>query len=384
MRKIAVFTATRAEYGVLRPVLQKLSILQDCTLQLLVSGTHLVQEQGYTLDEILSDGFSPVACIPFPLKDTTKTSLIPCISVMIAELGKTLAALEPDIFVVLGDRYECLAAAYTASLCMIPIAHISGGDITEGAIDDNFRHAITKLSHLHFTDCEVYRKRVIQLGEQPERVWNVGSTGVENALTLPLLPQKEITSFLKIGEHSPYFLCTFHPVTLEAGQEVGQVKALCEALDAFPQYKIIFTGANADAGGNTINRFLHEYSQAQPDRVQVHRSLGVVRYLSAAKYASCVVGNSSSGILEIPSLGTPVLNIGDRQKGRISSDAVLHCPPSPDDIIQKLTQSLTPEHKEKAQTSPNPYQKNGTSSAICEVLQNYPLEGILKKSFCDI
>ncbi len=384
MRKIAVFTATRAEYGLLRPLLFRLQESDTIQLQIIVSGTHLSHAHGYTLHEIEKDGFMPTAYVELNFSCEDTKSLCSIAGEALSCMGHTLTQLNPDMLVLLGDRYECLAAATAATLCSIPIVHIHGGEITEGAIDDCFRHAITKMAHLHFTSCDGYRKRVIQLGEQPERVWNVGALGVENALHLPLLSRDEVYTFLGLPQNTPYFLCTFHPVTLEAGEEESQLQEVINALDQFPEYYVIFTGANADLGGNAINKLLHQYQTAQPQRVQVHQSLGVLRYLSAAKYASCVVGNSSSGILEIPSLATPVVNIGDRQKGRIASDAVLHCPPLSSDIAEKFRQSLTPEHKKVAATVSNPYNKTGTSMAICKILQSYPLQGILKKSFYNI
>ena len=384
MRTVAVFTATRAEYGLLRPLLLRLRESRQCRLQLIVSGTHLSHAHGYTLTEIQHDGFEPDATIPLDFSKDSPGHLCGALGTMIAETGASLARLQPDIFVLLGDRYECLGAATAAAMMQIPVAHIHGGEITRGALDDSFRHAVTKLSHLHFTSCEPYRQRVIQLGEQPDRVWNVGALGVENALSLPLFDETAVRDYLHLEAGRPYFLCTFHPVTLEPGQEETQWREMQQALERYANHAVVVTGANADPGGGLINRMLAQWGRQQPERVRLFDSLGVLRYLSAAKYAACVVGNSSSGIIEIPSLGVPVVNIGDRQQGRIASPAVLHCPPEEDAIIASLTQALTPGCREHARVTPNPYEKAETSAAIAEILLTFPLRSILKKVFFDI
>ena len=294
-----------------------------------------------------------------------------------------MQSLNADILVLLGDRYECLGVALAAAMLRVPIAHIHGGEITEGAMDDNFRHAISKLAHLHFASCEPYRQRIIQMGEQPDKVWNVGSLGVENVRSLSLLDAAATRSILGVPDGLPYILCTFHPVTLEPGQELAQVSALCRALESFSQYQVIFTGVNADPGSGVLSRVLHQYADTQPERVRMVQSLGVLRYLSAAKHAACVVGNSSSGILEVPSLGVPVVNIGNRQKGRIVSCAVLNCSSEEKGIAAALHEALTPDRRRVAETTWNPYDKLGTSARIAEILQAAPLEGILSKKFYD-
>lgn len=384
MRTIAVFTATRAEYGLLRPVLLRLREAAGCRLRLLVSGTHLSPLHGHTLDEILADGFTPDAAIPLALDDDAPAALCASLGSMIGDTGRILSGLRPDLMMLLGDRYECLGAAMAAAMSCIPVAHIHGGEVTRGAVDDAFRHAVTKLAHLHFTSCEPYRRRVIQLGETPKRVWNVGALGVENALRLPLWDESRIRAELGLAPGRPYFLCTFHPVTLEPGDEDRQLDALCSALAAFPDHAVIFTGANADAGGLGLNCRLKAFAQTNLDRVRLFASLGVTRYLSAAKYASCVAGNSSSGIIEIPSLGTPVVNIGSRQGGRIASPAVLHCPAEKEAVASCLRRALTPEHRALARATPNPYEGKDTSATIARTLMEHPLEDILRKSFHDI
>lgn len=384
MRTIAVFTATRAEYGLLRPLLLRLRESSQCHLRLIVSGTHLSHAHGYTLTEIRSDGFEPDVMVPLNFSKDSPEHLCGALGTMIAETGAALARLQPDLLVLLGDRYECLGAATAAAMMQVPVAHIHGGEITRGAMDDNFRHAVTKLAHLHFTSCEQYRQRVIQLGEQPQCVWNVGAMGVENALSLPLLDEAAVREYLRLEAGRPYFLCTFHPVTLEPGQEETQWREVQQALERYADHAIIVTGANADPGGGLINRLLEEWSQQQPERVRLFASLGVLRYLSAAKHAACVVGNSSSGVVEIPSLGTPVVNIGDRQQGRVASSAVLHCPSQAGDIVTTVARALTLQFREYARITPNPYEKNGTSAAIAGILLTVPIESIRKKVFYDI
>ena len=377
-RCIAVFSGTRAEYGLLRPLLLKLK-KKDCTLKIIASGTHLSEAHGHTLEEIRNDGFSPI-CVDMQLGGDT--SLCRSMGLVLEGAGKVFEACPPDLLVVLGDRYETFCAVAAATIKGIPIAHIHGGETTIGAIDEAFRHSITKMSHLHFTSCEPYRQRVMQLGENPERVWNVGALGVENALTLHLPDEEALRRSVGLSP-GPYILCTFHPVTLEPGQETAQLQSLLNALDALPSYSIIFTGANADVGGNAINALLRAWASAQEGRVKLVSSLGVVRYLAAAKYAACVVGNSSSGILEVPSLGTPVLDIGNRQLGRIRSQAALSCEASEEAISAGLRMALSQEYRKKAQTALNPYQGENTSSRIVDILLHYPLQGILKKIFYD-
>ena len=384
MRTIAVFTATRADYGLLRPVLLRLREAADCHLRLLVSGTHLSPLHGHTLGEILADGFTPDATIPLVLDDDAPAALCGVMGHVVTGVGQAISRQQPDLLLLLGDRYECLGAAAAAAMCTVPVAHISGGEITRGANDDAFRHAVTKLAHLHFTSCEPYRRRVIQMGEAPERVWNVGALGVENALRLPLWDEARIRAELGLAPGRPYFLCTFHPVTLEPGDEDRQLDALCSALAAFPDHAVIFTGANADAGGLGLNDRLKAFTQANPDRVRLFASLGVMRYLSAAKYAACVAGNSSSGIIEVPSLGTPVVNIGSRQRGRIASSVVLHCPAEEEAVATCLRRALSSEHRALARVTPNPYEGKDTSAAIARILMEHPLENILRKNFHDI
>lgn len=383
MRKIAIFTGTRAEYSLLKPLLQGIQHHPCLDLQLIVSGSHLAEVHGMTVDAVLADGFVPDACVPVLLAGGATSTLHDCMGRALQGYGAVLQNLEPDIVVLLGDRYEafCMAAAATAN--NVPLAHIHGGELTLGAMDDVFRHAITKMSHLHFASCERYRQRILQLGEQPDRVWQVGALGVENVHSLPLLAEQEIRNFLGMGSQ-PYLLCTFHPVTLEPGCAVRHVHNLLTALAAFPAYGVVFTGANSDPEGEAVNILLQEHCRHSGLGHAFFLSLGGLRYLSAARYAACVLGNSSSGIVEVPSLGTPVLDIGDRQAGRERAACILHSSPEVDDIVKKLQIAVSPAQRECVRTSPNPYDTPGTSAAILDVLHTFPLKKLSRKVFYDL
>lgn len=383
-RRVAVFTGTRAEYSLLRPVLSGLRSAEDVDLSLIVGGSHFSTEHGNTVEEIINDGFIPDVRVPLSRLGGSSADICADMGIALHGVGEGLSRLAPDILVVLGDRYETLAAATAATLCGCPLAHIHGGEITEGAVDDAFRHAVTKMSHLHFASCDIYRQRIIQLGEQPDNVFTVGALGVENVLRQPMLSEVEIRRVLGLETGQPYILCTFHPVTLEPGAEREQLLVFLQALDGYPQYTIVFTGANADAGGAEINHALEAWAAKQPGRARLFPSLGNIRYLSAARYAACVAGNSSSGIVEIPSLGTPVLDIGARQKGRVRSAAVLHGEPVFPILRDALATVLSEEHAVRAKQATNPYEKPGTSEAIVSQLRSRSLKGILNKKFYSI
>lgn len=316
---------------------------------------------------------------------SSDSSIGVCKSMGLGMIGyaEALDRLAPDILVVLGDRYEAFAAAAAAMLSRIPIAHIHGGEITTGAMDESIRHAITKMSHLHFTSTEEYRRRVIQLGEDPERVFNVGALGIENIRNCPLPGKKRLEKEIKfhLGVHSA--LVTFHPVTLEKETAADQFGQLLHALNNFTDLKIIFTKANADMEGRIINRMIDDYVDAHADRAVAFTSMGQIRYLSAMKYVSVVVGNSSSGIIEAPSFGVPTVNIGDRQKGRVRAESVIDCPPETKAITDALRESLSPEFKKKASEAVNPYDKKNTARAITTILANSN-QIHLKKDFYDL
>lgn len=380
MRKIAVFTGTRAEYGLLSGVIARLRSNPDCLPQLIVSGTHLSPEHGYTINQITHDGLAPAAGIPLDLKDNSPAGICRAMGKALGEYAEQLHRLSPDLIVLLGDRYETFAMACAAHMLRLPIAHLHGGELTLGAVDDAFRHSITKMSHLHFASCEIHRERVIQLGEDPERVFNVGSLGVENCRALELASEREIRSELQLEAKIPYLVCTMHPVTLDKASPQEQVQPLLQALNQFPDQAVIFTGANADPGGDSINAILQEYVKKRQN-ARFFMSLGQKLYFSAVRYAACVLGNSSSGIIEVPSLGRAVVDIGNRQKGRVRAKTVLHAEQTEAAITKALAAALSPAYRQDSLHADNPYDKKGTARQIVEHVLSAPLENILNKNF---
>lgn len=324
MKKIAVVTASRAEYGLLTPLISAIYRDKDVKLDLIVTGTHLSKKYGYTINDIFEDGFPIAHMFPILEEGNTPYDVSVTMANAIKESAQCFHNERPDMVVILGDRTEMLGIASAAMNERIPIAHIHGGEVTEGAVDDCVRHALTKMSYLHFTASEEYRKRVIQLGESPDRVFNVGSLGTENILNITLLSEDKVRENIGIEVGRPYVIVTFHPVTLDDTSAIGHVFELCKAMEKENEYFYLITKSNADTGGDAINRMLNEYAEKHKN-VKLVDSLGVVRYLSAVKYASFVLGNSSSGILEAPVLGTPTINIGDRQKGRVMAETIINC-----------------------------------------------------------
>lgn len=383
---ICVVTGTRADYGLLRPLLLLLRSSPAVELRLVATGSHLSRAFGGTLDEVQADGFPIHAEIPLPIDGDRRQDIAHATGVAISAFTHYFSENRPDLLVVLGDRYEIFAASSSAALLGIPIAHISGGDTTEGAIDEFLRHSITKMSILHFTGCEDSRRRVIQLGEAPDRVFNVGEPGVENAATLAKLTPEELGADLgfPLAGH-PYAVVTFHPVTMENGSGEVQVKALIEAMDAVSELRYIVTLANADAGGRSINQ-IWKQAGARRQNWLVRPSLGVKRYLSALCHASLVLGNSSSGIVEAPFFHTPTVNIGDRQKGRTMAESVLCCQPVASDIEAAMRRALQPQFRAIAAKAASPFGDGHTAEKIMPVLLAF-LENpdrTVKKTFYDI
>jgi len=384
MRKICVYTSTRSEYGLLQGVLKEIETAPTLQLQILASGMHLSPEFGMTIQEIRADGFEPDETVEILLSSDTPAAICKSMGLAMIGYGEALQRLKPDMVVVLGDRFETFCMAAAAQVCRVPIAHIHGGETTEGAIDEAFRHSITKMSHLHFASCEAYRQRVIQLGEAPDRVFNVGALGVENIRRISLMELSELSESIGFNLEKPYFLVTFHPVTLEKDTSEGHLQSLLDALDAFPEYNVIFTKANADTDGRVINRLIDEYAEKRPERCLAVSSLGVLRYLSVMKYATTVIGNSSSGIIEAPSFKVPTVNIGDRQKGRIQAASTLNCSPDANAIRQTIGRALSPAFQESLTGISNPYDRPGTCSTIVRLLENVDIFGITKKTFHDV
>ena len=381
-RKICVVTGSRAEYGILRGLMKTIKDDDELTLQIIATNQHLSKLQGETYKEIERDGFTidyKVYMADDEAPDNANTTA-KSISRGVSGFADAFDALKPDLLLILGDRYEMLAVASTALIYKIPIAHLHGGEITEGAFDDAIRHAITKMSHLHFTSTEVYRKRVIQLGEQPERVFSVGALGVENVMKNVFMTKEELEQSLNFQMTDKCFLCTYHPVTLSNMSSETQVMNLLKALDNYKDYHVIFTYSNSDTNSQIIIKRIQEYVNQNPRRCMFIPSLGQRRYFSALKYVKAALGNSSSGIIEVPSFGIPTLDIGDRQKGRIAADSVIHCGYS----TEKINEGLERVVAYKANKIVNPYYKEGACKAILDVIKSYPLENIVQKHFYDI
>ena len=381
MKKVCILTATRAEYGLLKPIIEKMIHIEDIDVEIVVTGAHLSPEYGETYKEIKADGFHIGRKIDILLSGTSAASVSKSMGLAMIGFGDYFETSRPDMLLVLGDRYETFAVCAAATNARIPIVHLYGGETTEGAVDEAYRHSITKMSHLHFTSTEQYRNRVIQLGENPENVYNVGSIGVENALKMTLFSKKEIYEQLNLDDKSEYAVVTFHPVTLENATAELQVKELLKALERRPERVYIITKANADAGGALINNVLDEYAAAHSE-VKVFSSLGMKRYLSALKYSTMVIGNSSSGIVEAPTFHIPTINIGDRQKGRMQAESVINCEPLCSDISAAIE---TAEYFDCSQIT-NPYGKGNTSDMICKiVIQKIQADSInIKKRFYDL
>lgn len=384
MRKICVITGSRAEYGLLSGLMRAIQSDIELQLQVIATNMHLSPEFGLTYKDIERDGFRIDKKVQMLLSSDTANATTKSVGLATIGFADAYEDLQPDLIVVLGDRFEILAAVSAALFYKIPVAHLHGGEITEGAYDDCIRHAITKMSHLHFTSTEAYRQRVIQLGEQPERVFYVGAIGVENTKRILPLAKKELEDSIHFSLGDKSMLVTYHPVTLENHTAASQCQNLLDALDEFPDYKVIFTLPNSDTDGRILIRMIQDYVSVHPDRCMSIPSLGLKRYLSALRYVDAVVGNSSSGIIEVPSFGIPTLDIGDRQKGRIASDSVVHCGTDKREIVDGLKIALSREQKDKAKRCLNPYDKENTTQAILDVIKHYPLDKLIHKSFYNI
>lgn len=382
-RKICVFTGTRADYGLLFWLLRGLEKDNRAQLQLFVSGMHLSDRYGKTVDTIQQDGFSISERVDIELNDDSAVGIAHSVALGVERFANALERLKPDILVVLGDRFEVLAVAEAAMFCRIPIAHIHGGESSEGAIDEAIRHSVSKMSHLHFVSAELHRRRVIQLGESPERVFNVGATGLDNIQNLKLLTRVQLEDSIHFSLGEQFFIVTYHPATLSHEDPVDAQERLLDALDSFPSYKILFTAPNADSNGSRLMDALEDHVKRNAQRAVLVKSLGQVRYLSAVKNAAAVVGNSSSGIIEAPALATPTVNIGDRQRGRLRASSVIDCGEDRDDIINAIKQSLSEPFRSKLGKIESPYGSAGAADKIREKLLETSLEGILFKKFFD-
>ena len=383
MKKICVVTGTRAEYGLLYWLLKEIEADKELQLQVIVTGMHLSPEFGLTYKEIEKE-FKINKKIEMLLSSDTSVGISKSMGLAQISFAESYDELKPDIVIVLGDRYEIFSATSAAMIARIPIAHIHGGEKTEGAFDESIRHSITKMSHLHFTATEEYKNRVIQLGEDPSRVFNVGGMGIENIKRLKLLSKDEFEKSIEFKLNIKNILVTFHPVTLENSTAKEQFQQLLDAIDELEDTNIIFTKANSDTDGRVINQMIDEYVTKNSNKSIVFTSLGQLRYLSALQYVDAVVGNSSSGLAEAPSFKIGTINIGDRQKGRIKASSVIDCEPNKDSILKSFEKLYSKEFQETLKTTLNPYGDGYASKRIVEILKNVDLKNILKKSFYDL
>lgn len=382
MRRIAVFTGTRAEYGLLYWLMKDIQAHPELELQVIAGAMHLSPEFGNTWQRITEDGFAIDAKVEMLLSSDSRVGIAKSMGLGTIGLADALDRLSPDALVILGDRFEALAAAQVALVMNIPIVHLHGGEVTEGAYDDAIRHAITKMASLHGVAAEPYRQRVIQLGEDPDRVLNVGALGLDHLTRSPRMSRQALAENLGFSLDAPFLLVTYHPVTLADEPPVESFQALLEALDRWPDHQVILTYPNADNGGRAIIPLLEAYAARQPERVLAIPSLGFQRYLSAVAEAAAVVGNSSSGLIEVPSFGIPTINIGQRQGGRLAAESVLQCEAEADAIHASLCKALEPSFQQACRHVRNPYGQGNAAQQIVSALATQPLETL--KSFHDL
>lgn len=366
MISIDIITTTRAEYGLMRPLIKRMREDADIQMNLLVTGTHLSEQHGYTFKEIEDDGYRINAKIPILSEKKGVEGVSETISNAITEFTQYYKTNRPDFILVDGDRYETLGICLAAVNTNIPIIHIGGGETTEGASDECYRHAMTKMAYLHFAITETYRNRIVQMGENPNRVFTSGSLGVENIANIEYLSREELSKQIGWSLTKPFAVVTFHPVTLENNTCEQQLNELLKACNVRQDMQFIITKANADNGGDEINHILDEYVVHSNNAICI-ASLGAVRYINALRHAEFVMGNSSSGIIEAPSLKVPTINIGDRQRGRIQAESIINCEPQEKDILKAIEKALMPEFKSLCKTVVNP---NGDGNASMKIIKN--------------
>ena len=383
MRKICVVTSTRAEYGLLYWLLKEIEADSELELQLIVTGMHLSHEFGLTYKEIEKE-FKIDKKIEILSSSHTSLDICTDMAKVYEKFAPALAELKPDILVLLGDRYEIFGVAGVASIMQIPIAHIHGGETTQGAFDEAFRHSITKMSHIHFAATNEYANRIIQLGEEPSRVFNIGGTSIENIKKLNLLNKDEFEKSIKFKLAKKNILITFHPVTLENSSAREQFGEILKALDELKETNLIFTKANSDTDGDVINKMIDEYVSENSLKAVAFVSLGQLRYLSAIKFVDIVLGNSSSGLTEVPSFKKATINIGDRQKGRARASSVIDVRPDRKEILAAIKRAYSKEFEQILKDTINPYDGGNPSKKIVKILKEIKLEGILKKKFYDV
>jgi GDP/UDP-N,N'-diacetylbacillosamine 2-epimerase (hydrolysing) len=382
-RKICVITGTRAEYGLLRWVMEGIRAAPELELKIIATGMHLSPEFGFTYKEIEKDGFQIDRRVEMLLSSDTPVGIAKSMGIGMIGFGEALQEMQPDLILVLGDRFEIFSAVAAAMVACIPVAHLHGGEATEGLIDEPIRHSITKMSHLHFVAAEEYRKRVIQLGEHPDRVFLVGGMGIDNIKKLDLLDRPALESSLEFELGARNLMITFHPVTLENATSAQQMTELLAALEMLEDTHLIFTMPNADTHGRVLFQMIEQFVIKHP-HARVYTSLGQLRYLSCLRHVDGVVGNSSSGLIEVPSFGKGTINIGDRQLGRLKAKSVIDCIPEQKSIAVAIQQLYSKEFQLKLKTVKNPYGEGGASKKVVETLIRVPLGDILKKHFFDL
>lgn len=384
MYRIGVVTGTRAEYGLLKPLIEKINKDSELELYFIVTGAHLEEKFGNTYRDILQDGYLPDRIIPMNLTSDEARGICLSMSKELAGFADAFAENDLDLLFLLGDRYEALIAAVAAMMFRIPIAHLHGGELTEGLIDDAIRHSISKMSSIHFTSTQTYAKRLRQMGERAERIFPVGALGVENIKKIRLLSREELCGRYGHFFAGPYVLITYHPVTLDNNMAETQFRILLQVISARQDYHYVFTYANADAEGSRINQLIDTYVGTHKNAC-AFQSMGQIGYLSALKYAVCVAGNSSSGIIEAPSFHIPTINIGSRQKGRVCAQTVISCGSSISEIEEAFEKATSKDFAEGCKDFCNPYEGDNTSEKIIEITKRILKEGIeLKKSFIDL
>lgn len=383
-RTIAVVTSTRAEYGLFYPVLKEIQADPDLDLKLLVTGTHVQEKFGYTAKEIEADGFEFTTTEDFFSDSDGAEDVVQNFGQSSVEVSKYLAQAKPDILLVLGDRYEMLAFAVAGLLMHVPVAHIAGGEITSGALDDSIRHAITKLSSIHFPATDLYAKRILQMGESPDHVHVVGSTGVENTLNIELLAREDLEQAIGYNFGEKTLLATFHPVTTDSGSSKAQLEELFKALDQHSDVHVLFTMPNADEGGLELLQAIEAYAAQNEGRISFVQSLGFKNYLSSLRFVDGVIGNSSSGIIEAPSFKIGTINIGTRQDGRTRAESVIDCDPDAANISEAITQLYSDQFQAVLKTVENPFFKEGSSKAIKNVIKTADLKNLQYKVFKDM
>ena len=382
-RSVCVVTGSRAEYGLLYWLMKEIQIAKDLELQIIATGMHISPEFGNTYRQIEQDGFKIDKKVEMLLSSDSEVGITKSMGLGLIGFADAIDNLKPDLIIVLGDRFEIFSAVSAAMIAKIPVAHLHGGEATEGSIDEPIRHSITKMSHLHFTSVEEYRNRVIQLGEQPNRVFNVGGLGIDNINKLELLSRVDLEKAINFNLGEKNILVTFHPVTLENSTAEAQFRELLDSIDTLQNTKIIFTKANSDTNGRVINNIIDDYVANHSNTI-AFTSMGQLNYLSSLQFVDAVVGNSSSGLLEAPSFNIATIDIGDRQKGRIKADSVISCLPKKKDIIGALNALYSEDFQNIVANTKNPYGEGGASKEILKIIKDIGLDDILKKPFYDI